>query len=99
MTIHATTTYYSRKLRETVERQQSSAYDNEHAMTENLPQVPSTKDKLSTIVHGFDEFDMEMKRGTRQRREKDEFKITELNNGWCKNSPTYMQHKTNVRLL
>lgn len=49
-------------------------------MTDNLPQAPSTKDKLSTIVHGFDEFDLEMKRGTRQRREKDEFKITELNN-------------------
>ena len=61
---------------------------------------PSTKEKLSSIVHGFDEFDLEMKKGTRvrylllfffifftviliifnyqQRREKDEFKITEL---------------------
>jgi hypothetical protein len=39
---------------------------------------PSTKDKLSTIVHGFDQFDTEMKIGTRQRREKDEFRIAEL---------------------
>ena len=61
---------------------------------------PSTKEKSSSIVHGFDEFDLEMKKGTRvrylllffflffsviliifnyqQRREKDEFKITEL---------------------
>lgn len=42
--------------------------------------MPSTKDKLSTIVQGFDDFDLEMKRGTRQRREKDEFRITELKN-------------------
>lgn len=26
---------------------------------------PSTKDKLNTIVSGFDDFDSEMKRGTR----------------------------------
>lgn len=61
-----------------------------------IPKGPSTKDKLATIVSGFDEFDLEMKRGTRvsiclrylslsklylqQRREKDEFKITELKN-------------------
>lgn len=49
-------------------------------MENDLPEAPSTKDKLSTIVAGFDEFDLEMKRGTRQRREKDEFKITELKN-------------------
>lgn len=72
---------------------------------------PSVKQKLDTIVSGFDDFDVEMKRGTRvsykyrfilrklekflrsgsywcsldffntqQRREKDEFKITELKN-------------------
>ena len=28
---------------------------------------PSTKEKLSSIVHGFDEFDLEMKKGTRVR--------------------------------
>lgn len=27
--------------------------------------LPSTKDKLSSIVQGFDDFDTEMKRGTR----------------------------------
>lgn len=39
---------------------------------------PSTKERLATITKGFDEFDTEMKIGTRQRREKDEFKIAEL---------------------
>ena len=39
---------------------------------------PSTKERLATIVQGFDTFDSEMKVGTRQRREKDEFKIAEL---------------------
>lgn len=41
---------------------------------------PSTKDRLSTIVQGFDGFETEMKIGTRQRREKDEFRIAELKN-------------------
>lgn len=39
---------------------------------------PSTKERLETITKGFDSFDTEMKIGTRQRREKDEFKIAEL---------------------
>lgn len=39
---------------------------------------PSTKDRLASIVEGFNTFDTEMKIGTRQRREKDEFKIAEL---------------------
>jgi len=39
---------------------------------------PSTQARLATIVQGFDEFELEMRRGTRQRREKDEFKISEL---------------------
>jgi hypothetical protein len=39
---------------------------------------PTTKQRLAAIVQGFDEFDVEMKTGTRQRREKDEFKIAEL---------------------
>lgn len=39
---------------------------------------PSTKEKLASIVQGFDDFDSEMKIGTRQRKEKDEFKIAEL---------------------
>lgn len=42
------------------------------------PNAPSTKERLATIVQGFDTFDSEMKTGTRQRREKDEFKIAEL---------------------
>jgi len=42
------------------------------------PKGPSTKERLNSIVSGFDGFDTEMKIGTRQRREKDEFKITEL---------------------
>ena len=44
----------------------------------NNRQDPSTKERLSSIVHGFDEFESEMKIGTRQRREKDEFRIAEL---------------------
>jgi hypothetical protein len=44
----------------------------------HLDHEPTTKDKLSSIVQGFDDFDTEMRRGTRLRREKDEFRITEL---------------------
>lgn len=44
----------------------------------HLTNEPTTKEKLASIVSGFDEFDIEMKRGTRLRREKDEFRITEL---------------------
>lgn len=40
--------------------------------------APSTQERLATIVSGFDEFESEMRRGTRQRREKDEFRINEL---------------------
>lgn len=40
--------------------------------------VPTTKERLSSVVQGFDSFDAEMKIGTRQRRERDEFKIAEL---------------------
>jgi hypothetical protein len=47
-------------------------------MAEN--KQPSTKEKLATIVNGFDDFDSEMKIGTRQRREQDEFKIADLKN-------------------
>eukprot|EP01031_Cornospumella_fuschlensis_P041753 gene41753-50959_t len=52
----------------------------ERSMSSNSSRGPSTKDKLSSIVQGFDDFDTEMKRGTRLRREKDEFRITELKN-------------------
>jgi hypothetical protein len=31
----------------------------------DIPRGPTTKEKLATIVSGFDEFDTEMKRGTR----------------------------------
>jgi hypothetical protein len=41
---------------------------------------PSTQERLASIVEGFNDFDSEMKIGTRQRREKDEFKIAELKN-------------------
>jgi hypothetical protein len=34
----------------------------------HLSNEPSTKDKLATIVQGFDDFDSEMKRGTRVSR-------------------------------
>lgn len=44
----------------------------------NKNQGPSTKERLASIVQGFDEFDSDMKIGTRQRREKDEFRIAEL---------------------
>jgi len=47
-------------------------------MAEPKANAPSTKERLATIVQGFDTFDSEMKTGTRQRREKDEFKIAEL---------------------
>ena len=40
----------------------------------------STKDRLGSIVAGFDAFDADMKIGTRQRKEKEEFKIAELKN-------------------
>lgn len=30
-----------------------------------IPKGPSTKDKLATIVKGFDDFDSEMRKGTR----------------------------------
>ena len=43
-------------------------------------QGPTTQDRLATIVHGFDEFELDMRRGTRIRREKDEFRISELKN-------------------
>lgn len=39
---------------------------------------PATKERLLSIVQGFDDFDSEMKTGTRIRREKEEFKIAEL---------------------
>ena len=39
---------------------------------------PSTKERLATVSNSFDVFDKEMRIGTRQRREKDEFKIAEL---------------------
>eukprot|EP00601_Ochromonadales_sp_CCMP2298_P032780 CAMPEP_0173371742 /NCGR_PEP_ID=MMETSP1144-20121109/27461_1 /TAXON_ID=483371 /ORGANISM="non described non described, Strain CCMP2298" /LENGTH=374 /DNA_ID=CAMNT_0014323539 /DNA_START=112 /DNA_END=1235 /DNA_ORIENTATION=+ len=58
---------------------QSSVFIHLHNMAEEEAK-PSTKEKLASIVQGFDEFDLEMKRGTRLRREKDEFKITELKN-------------------
>jgi hypothetical protein len=38
----------------------------------------STKDRLSSIVHGFNAFDQDMRAGTRIRREKDEVKIAAL---------------------
>eukprot|EP01035_Chromulina_nebulosa_P020952 gene20952-27155_t len=41
---------------------------------------PTTRERLSTIVSGFEEFELDMKKGTRQRREKDEFRISELKN-------------------
>lgn len=44
----------------------------------HLAREPTTKEKLHTIVQGFDDFDTEMRKGTRLRREKDEFRITEL---------------------
>ena len=38
----------------------------------------STKERLSSIVKGFNDFDREMKSGTRQRRERDEIRISSL---------------------
>mmetsp|Transcript_33822 Transcript_33822/g.74483 ORF Transcript_33822/g.74483 Transcript_33822/m.74483 type:complete len:258 (+) Transcript_33822:127-900(+) len=46
----------------------------------DIPKPPSTRDKLATIVDGFDEFDSDMKRSTRVRQEKDEYRIQELKN-------------------
>ena len=40
--------------------------------------VPTTKDRLSTIVGGFDEFDSDMNTRTQLRREKDEQRIAAL---------------------
>lgn len=31
----------------------------------HLSNEPTTKEKLATIVHGFDDFDTEMRKGTR----------------------------------
>ena len=42
--------------------------------------LPSTQEKLTTIVSGFDEFNQEMVVGSRARKEKEEFKVTELKN-------------------
>lgn len=39
---------------------------------------PTTKERLATVASSFDTFDQEMRIGTRQRREKDEFRIAEL---------------------
>jgi len=47
-------------------------------MAQSQQKGPSTKERLASIVEGFNSFDTEMKIGTRQRREKDEFKIAEL---------------------
>ena len=49
-------------------------------MSQQDTAAPSTKERLGSIVAGFDEFDSEMKIGTRQRKEKEEFKIAELKN-------------------
>ena len=51
--------------------------------TQNVPitdEGPTTQQRLTTIVQGFDEFELDMRRGTRQRREKEEFRISELKN-------------------
>lgn len=77
-------------------------------MAEPKSEPPSTKERLATIVQGFDTFDSEMKTGTRQRREKDEFKISELKteaptlsllpvavdlgSGWCEGVLLSMVH-------
>jgi hypothetical protein len=39
---------------------------------------PTTKERLATVAASFDSFDKDMRIGTRQRREKDEFRIAEL---------------------
>lgn len=51
---------------------------NEQQQQQQQQKGPSTKERLASIVEGFNAFDTEMKIGTRQRREKDEFKIAEL---------------------
>ena len=43
----------------------------------NIPQQ-STKERLSSIVKGFAEFDVTMKKGTRTRRENEEIRILNL---------------------
>ena len=50
--------------------------ERDHAGSED--KMPSTKERLASIVKGFENFDSEMKIGTRMRREQDEFKILEL---------------------
>lgn len=50
--------------------------ERDHAGSED--KMPSTKDRLASIVKGFENFDSEMKIGSRMRREQDEFKISEL---------------------
>ena len=50
--------------------------ERQHAASED--KMPSTKERLSSIMKGFESFDSEMKIGTRVRREQDEFKISEL---------------------
>ena len=54
----------------------SSQYNNKMSGDDQA----STKDRLGSIVAGFDAFDADMKIGTRQRKEKEEFKIAELKN-------------------
>ncbi len=41
----------------------------------------SSRDRLAAIAQGFDSFEAEMKIGTRQRREREEFKLSELRDG------------------
>ena len=50
--------------------------ERDHAASED--KFPSTKERLASIVKGFENFDSEMKIGSRMRREQDEFKISEL---------------------
>lgn len=54
---------------------------------------PSTKDKLSSIVHGFDEFDLEMKKGTRVILI-DSFKMFEIIDVTCSKG----EKRTNLKL-
>lgn len=42
--------------------------------------VVTTQQRLASIVQEFDQFELDMRKGTRQRREKDEFRILELKN-------------------
>lgn len=46
----------------------------------NTDRSPTTREKLSSIVDGFDEFDQEMKHDTKYRVDQDAFKILELKN-------------------